>query len=33
MSKFATVWVFSDTHSHLPELIGGARELGEIIHV
>ncbi|MEG2662238.1 MAG: FAD-binding protein [Hafnia sp.] len=33
MSKFSTVWVFSDTKSHLPELMSGARELGEIIHV
>lgn len=33
MSKFSTVWVFSDTKSHLPELMSGARELGELIHV
>lgn len=33
MSKFSTVWVFSDTESHLPELMSGARELGETVHV
>lgn len=29
MSKYATVWVFSDNQSRLAEVIGGARALGE----
>ncbi len=33
MSKYSTVWVFSDTESRLAELLGGARQLGEHVHV
>ncbi|MEH4623988.1 electron transfer flavoprotein alpha subunit apoprotein [Grimontella sp. AG753] len=33
MSKFSTVWVFSDTVSRLADLVGGARMLGEQINV
>lgn len=33
MSKYSTVWVFSDTESRLAELLGGARQLGERVHV
>ncbi|NBJ35075.1 electron transfer flavoprotein subunit alpha [Serratia fonticola] len=33
MSKFSNVWVFSDTLSRLPELMGGAQTLGENIQV
>ncbi|WP_140921373.1 FAD-binding protein [Limnobaculum xujianqingii] len=33
MSKFSTVWVFSDTASRLPELMGAARQLGENVRV
>ncbi|MTH45067.1 electron transfer flavoprotein subunit alpha/FixB family protein [Intestinirhabdus alba] len=33
MSKFSSVWVFSDTLSRLPELMGGAQALGEQINV
>lgn len=33
MSKFSTVWVFSDTVSRLADLMGGARMLGEQINV
>ncbi|WP_407732047.1 electron transfer flavoprotein subunit alpha/FixB family protein [Pseudocitrobacter faecalis] len=32
MSKFSSVWVFSDTPSRLPELMSGAQVLGEKIH-
>lgn len=32
MSKFSSVWVFSDTPSRLPELMSGARGLGEEIN-
>lgn len=32
MSKFSSVWVFSDMASRLPELIGGARILGEQVN-
>lgn len=32
MSKFSSVWVFSDTASRLPELMGGARALAEQVH-
>lgn len=32
MSKFSSVWVFSDTPSRLPELMGGAQALGEQIN-
>lgn len=32
MSKFSSVWVFSDTASRLPELMGGAQSLGEQIN-
>lgn len=31
MSKFSTVWVFSDDASRLPEMMGGALALGESI--
>ena len=33
MSQFSRVWVFSDTLSRLPELIGGAHALGESVQV
>lgn len=33
MSKFSSVWVFSDTASRLPELMGGAQHTGEQINV
>jgi len=33
MSTFSSVWVFSDTLSRLPELMGGARVLGEKVQV
>lgn len=33
MSKFSSVWVFSDTPSRLPELMGGAQHTGEQINV
>lgn len=33
MSKYSTVWVFSDTESRLAELLGAARHLGERVHV
>jgi electron transfer flavoprotein alpha subunit len=33
MSKFSTVWVFSDTLSRLPELMGGANALGGSVQV
>ncbi|EDQ9396117.1 FAD-binding protein [Salmonella enterica] len=33
MSKFSSVWVFSDTSSRLPELMGGAQHTGEQINV
>ncbi len=33
MSKFSTVWVFSDDAARLPELMGGACELGESVQV
>lgn len=33
MSKFSTVWVFSDAASRLPELMGAARQLGEDVRV
>ena len=33
MSKFSSVWVFSDTLSRLPELMGGASALGDTIQV
>ena len=32
MSKFSSVWVFSDTVSRLPELMSGAQILGEQIN-
>lgn len=32
MSKFSSVWVFSDTPSRLPELMSGAKVTGEQIH-
>lgn len=32
MSKFSSVWVFSDTASRLPELMSGARALGEQVN-
>ena len=32
MSKFSSVWVFSDTASRLPELMSGAQILGEQIN-
>lgn len=32
MSKFSTVWVFSDTASRLAELVGGAQILGEQVN-
>lgn len=32
MSKFSSVWVFSDTPSRLPELMSGAQVLGEQIN-
>ncbi|KNC94218.1 electron transfer flavoprotein subunit alpha/FixB family protein [Trabulsiella odontotermitis] len=33
MSKFSSVWVFSDTLSRLPELMGGASVLGDTVQV
>jgi electron transfer flavoprotein alpha subunit len=33
MSQFSSVWVFSDTLSRLPELMGGARALGDKVQV
>ncbi|EBH9040052.1 TPA: electron transfer flavoprotein subunit alpha/FixB family protein [Salmonella enterica] len=33
MSKFSSVWLFSDTPSRLPELMGGAQHTGEQINV
>ncbi|MBB3322491.1 FAD-binding protein [Atlantibacter sp. RC6] len=33
MSKFSSCWVFSDSQSRLPELIGGAQHLAEQINV
>ncbi|EDU9327839.1 nitrogen fixation protein FixB, partial [Salmonella enterica subsp. enterica] len=33
MSKFFSVWVFSDTPSRLAELMGGAQHTGEQINV
>lgn len=32
MSRFSTVWVFSETAARLPELIGGALKLGEKVN-
>ncbi|MGU5528696.1 FAD-binding protein [Aeromonas hydrophila] len=32
MSKFSNVWVFSDNVSRLPELMGGAHQLGEQVN-
>lgn len=32
MSKFSSVWVFSDTASRLPELMSGAQALGEQVN-